>query len=424
MGLILQKSHSQKIAIFRDFLLVSTPQIQKIITKQKLMKVVDMVWSNSRGKVSCYVSLLLFISAYLFIPLEAFAQSDSELQCADPTSDTGEASSQAATNFPTLNLFPLDNREPSVFTVADEPMLINRYLEFSGGVSLIPVQGTVYMLMGAGGNITLQIRNERTEDGVLLVDSGTSESSEAVLSAIHQITTAPIRAIINTSDDRQHTGGNILLGQEGAKLVTNQAGNNSGEERGAAIIAREEVMIRMIVGGAEECAWPNRTYAVYPRLTLSFNGEGIRILHMDNAITDGDSFVHFRASDVVSTGDIFNTDRYPPIDLDRGGSINGVVAALNELLEITIPALKNEGGTYVVPGHGRIADEADVSEYRDMATIVRDRIKTYVDRGMSLEEVQQMRPTLEYDGRYDRGLSPEAFVEIVYQSLSQAGGSQ
>jgi glyoxylase-like metal-dependent hydrolase (beta-lactamase superfamily II) len=183
-------------------------------------------------------------------------------------------------------------------------------------------------------------------------------------------------------------------------------------------------MIRMVIRGIEDCGWPNRTFAAYPRLTLSFNGEGIRITHMQDAITDGDTFVYFRGSDVVSTGDIFNTDRYPPIDLERGGSINGVVAALNELLEITIPALKNEGGTYVVPGHGRIADEADVSEYRDMATIIRDRIQTYLERGMSLEEIQLLRPTLEYDGRYDNGLSPEEFVEIVYISLSQARGMQ
>lgn len=183
-------------------------------------------------------------------------------------------------------------------------------------------------------------------------------------------------------------------------------------------------MIRMIVDGKPDCTWPNRTYAVHPRLTLFFNDEGIRVTHMPAAITDGDSFVHFRNSDVVSTGDIFNTDRYPPIDLERGGSINGVVAALNELLEITIPALKNEGGTYVVPGHGRITDIADVSEYRDMVTIVRDRVLVYMERGMSLEEIQGMRPTLEYDGRYDRGLSPEEFVAIVYTSLAQAGGSR
>jgi glyoxylase-like metal-dependent hydrolase (beta-lactamase superfamily II) len=270
----------------------------------------------------------------------------------------------------------------------------------------------------------LQIRNERTEDGVLLVDTGTSKSSEDVLAAIRQITTAPIRLIINSSDEEQHTGGNITLGQNGARLTTNNAGDTNGETPGATIIAREEVMIRMVIRGIEDCGWPNRTFAAYPRLTLSFNGEGIRITHMQDAITDGDTFVYFRGSDVVSTGDIFNTDRYPPIDLERGGSINGVVAALNELLEITIPALKNEGGTYVVPGHGRIADEADVSEYRDMATIIRDRIQTYLERGMSLEEIQLLRPTLEYDGRYDNGLSPEEFVEIVYISLSQARGMQ
>jgi len=370
------------------------------------------------------VRLLLIVSVSVLLSHEVLAQPSASFQCPDPSADSGVEANQAASNFPTVNLFPLDNRAPASFSLESRPDLPAQVARYSGDLRLLPVQGNVYVLMGAGGNITLQIRNEGTEDGVLLVDSGSAESSEAVLSAIKQITSAPIRTIINTSDDAQHTGGNILVGQNGSKLVTNTADTDNGEEPGAAIIAREEVMIRMLVGGIEDCGWPNRTYAAYPRLTIFFNGEGIRIMHMQNAVTDGDSFVHFRGSDVVSTGDIFNTDRYPPIDLDRGGSINGVVAALNELLEITIPALKNEGGTYVIPGHGRVADEADVSEYRDMATIVRDRIQTYVDRGMSLEEVQALRPTLEYDGRYDRGLSPETFVEIVYQSLSQTGGSQ
>jgi cyclase len=383
-----------------------------------------MDWLRSIKNAICLVSLLLLFSVNMLVPLEAFAQFDGELQCSDQNLDPGESDRQIVSNFPTVDLFPRDNMEPSAFAPGNELVLPNRVSEFSDGLRLLPVQGRVYMLMGAGGNITLQIRNERTEDGVLLVDTGTSSSSEAVLAAIRQITTAPIRLIINTSDEGQHTGGNITLGQYGARLTTNNAGDTNGETPGAAIIAREEVMIRMVVGGIEDCGWPNRTYAAYPRLTLPFNGEGIRITHMQNAITDGDSFVYFRNSDVVSTGDIFNTDRYPPIDLERGGSINGVVAALNELLEITIPALKNEGGTYVVPGHGRIADEADVSEYRDMATIVRDRIQIYIERGMSLEEIQQMRPTLEYNGRYDNGLSPEEFVEIVYMSLSQAGGTQ
>lgn len=381
-----------------------------------------MLYPHSIGGFPFFAKLLLLASFSLFISQGAFAQSVSALQCPDPDADLDE--SQRILNLPTGQLFPLDNRAPAAFSAEAEPELPSRVAHFAEDLRLLPVQGNVYVLMGAGGNITLQIRNEGTEDGVFLVDSGSAESSEAVLAVIQQITSAPIRTIVNTTDGPHHSGGNILLGQYGSKLVTNQAGNNNGEERGAAIIAREEVMIRMIVDGVEDCGWPNRTYSAYPRLTLPFNGEGIRILHMPNAITDGDSFVHFRGSDVVSTGDIFNTDRYPPIDLERGGSINGVVAALNELLEITIPALKNEGGTYVVPGHGRMADEADVSEYRDMATIVRDRIQTYLQRGMSLEEVQAMRPTLEYDGRYDQGLSPDAFVEIVYQSLSQAGGSQ
>jgi cyclase len=374
-------------------------------------------------KSDFFFSFLLLASVGILSPHRVFAQSNNGFQCLEQDALAINRESQQGSNVPIGNLFPRDNKEPAAFGAETAPELPRRFALFAEDLRLLPVQGNVYVLMGAGGNITLQIRNELTEDGILLVDAGSAESSEAVLSALHQITSAPIRTIINTSDEAEHTGGNIRLGQDGAKLATNMAGSNNGEEPGAAIIAREEIMIRMIVGGVEDCGWPNRTYAAYPRLTLSFNGEGIRIMHMPNAITDGDSFVYFRGSDVVSTGDIFNTDRYPPIDLERGGSINGVVSALNELLEITIPALKNEGGTYVVPGHGRIADEADVSEYRDMVTIIRDRIKAYVERGMSLAEIQAMRPTLEYDGRYNGGLSSDAFVELVFLSLNQAGGA-
>lgn len=382
-------------------------------------KVVDMVGSCSIKNTVFSVSLLLLFGVSIFVPGEAIAQFNGELLCPDPDSGAGENGRQGLANFPTAELFPLDNPEPPAFALGTQPLLPERIMEFADGLRLLPVQDRVYVLMGAGGNITLQIRNEGTEDGVLLVDTGNAELGVAVQAAIRQITSAPIRTIINTSDGEQHVGGNLALGPHGSRLTT---GGGGGETAGAAIIAREEAMIRMIVAGEPDCTWPNRTYAAYPRLTMFFNGEGIRVMHMPDAITDGDSFVHFRGSDVVSTGAIFNTDRYPPIDLERGGSINGVVAALNELLEITIPALKNEGGTYVVPGHGRIADEADVSEYRDMATIVRDRIKTYIERGMSLEEVQQLRPTLEYDGLYANGLSPEEFVEIVYMSLGRTGG--
>ena len=139
------------------------------------------------------------------------------------------------------------------------------------------------------------------------------------------------------------------------------------------------------------------------------------LLHQPAAHTDGDSLVFFRGSDVISTGDIFVTTSYPVIDLDRGGSIQGVIDSLNRIIDLTVPAALQEGGTLVVPGHGRICDEADVVEYRDMVTIIRDRIADMLKRGMTLDQVKAARPTEDYDPRYG---SSSAFVEAVYRSLS------
>ena len=290
------------------------------------------------------------------------------------------------------------------------------------GLRVRRVQGNVYMLSGAGANIALQVGS----DGVLLVDSGRADTANAVIAAVRQLTDAPIRFIINTTADADHAGGNDAVGRAGWRL-TSAVGGGGGDTPGATIMARQAVMDRLIKENAPECAWPTTTYDVVPTRSLFFNGEGIELRHMAAAHSDGDSFVFFRRSDVVSTGEIFNPNLYPFIDLDHGGSIGGVIAALNELLEITIPALKQEGGTYVIPAHGHISDEADVSEYRDMVTIVRDRVRALIARKMTLDQVKAEHPTLDYDGRYggtEGPWIPDRFVEAVYKSLSRAAAAQ
>jgi len=290
-----------------------------------------------------------------------------------------------------------------------------------GGLRLRRVQGNVYMLSGAGANIAVQVGS----DGVLIVDSGRADTANAVIAALRQLTPAPLQMIINSTGDADHTGGNEVVARAGRRL-TSSLGPGGGATLGAAIIARQAVMDRMIKEKATDCALPTTTYDVYPTRSLYFNDEGIELRHVVAAHSDGDSIVFFRRSDVVSAGEIFNTNLYPFIDIEHGGSVNGVVAALNELLEITIPALKQEGGTYVIPGHGRLADEADVSEYRDMVTIVRDRVRALIARKMTLEQVKAERPTLDYDGRYggtEGPWTPDRFVEAVYQSLSQTAAA-
>jgi len=286
-------------------------------------------------------------------------------------------------------------------------------------VHVLPVQGNVYMLVGgAGSNITLQAG----DDGVLLVDASLESLSDNVLKAIRSVSTNPIRYIIDTHAHADHVGGNAAIAKQGAMI----AGGNMGQPyQGAAIIAHENVLKRMSAPTGEQApfptaAWPTDTYFANKK-ELFFNGEAIQILHQPSAHTDGDSIVFFRRSDVLSAGDVFLTTTYPVIDLERGGTIQGVIAALNTILDITIPRDKQEGGTYVVPGHGRLCDEADVLEYRDMLTIIRDRIQDLVKKGATLEQVKAARPTLDYDGRYGATSGPWTtglFIEAVYRNLS------
>jgi glyoxylase-like metal-dependent hydrolase (beta-lactamase superfamily II) len=152
---------------------------------------------------------------------------------------------------------------------------------------------------------------------------------------------------------------------------------------------------------------------------LYLNGEAIYVFHQPAAYSDGDSLVLFRGSDVVSAGDVFVPHRYPRIDSKKGGSINGIVAGLNRILELTVPEVNEEGGTMVVPAEGRLCDEADVADYRDMVTIVRDRIDGMRRKGMSLEQVKASRPTRDYDPLYaTAAYTGDAFVETVYRSLA------
>jgi glyoxylase-like metal-dependent hydrolase (beta-lactamase superfamily II) len=291
---------------------------------------------------------------------------------------------------------------------------------------VLPVQGNVYMIVGAGGNIALQAG----KDGVLLVDTGNAGAvTDKVLAAIRTVSDKPIRYIINTHVHPDHTGGNEKIAKAGSTIaggnVVGDIGQSAGE--GATVVAAQQVLDRMsrkdgTTAASPSAAWPTDTY-ITDEKELFFNGEAIQIFHQPGAHTDGDSIVFFRRSDVVVTGDIFVTTSYPIIDLDRGGSYQGVLDGLNHILDITIPADKQEGGTYVIPGHGRLCDEADVVEYRDMMTILRDRFRDMIKRGMTLEEFKTQKPTRDYDPLYgaDKGFwTTDKFIEAAYKSLSPA----
>ena len=283
-------------------------------------------------------------------------------------------------------------------------------------VEVLPIQGGVSLIATPAANVVVQAG----EDGVLVVDTAAEQIAGDVLAAIERLAPGkPIRFVLNTQADGDHTGGNELIGSRGESLAGGDFARNIGDAgQRATILAHENVQLRMSRGGAATAArpfaaWPTDTF-IAPKKEIFFNGEAIQIIHQPRAHSDGDVIVFFRKSDVVVAGDVFLTTTYPVIDVARGGSVNGVIAALNRIIDTTVPRLKQEGGTYVVPGHGRVVDEADVVDYRDMVTIVRDRVADMVKKGSTLAQVKAAQPTFDYDRRYG---APDAFVEAVYHSL-------
>jgi cyclase len=293
----------------------------------------------------------------------------------------------------------------------------------SAEIQTLKVQGNVYLLTGAGGNVVVQIGDA----GVLVVDTGLAQTGDKVVAAIRKLSDKPIQYIVNTHAHPDHTGGNDTVRKAGLTYVgANVTGNLTDAGVGAQIFAQDNVLKRMSAptGVRSEIpfgSWPTETY-LSGRKQLFFNGEPVEIIHQPAAHTDGDSIVLFRRSDVVVAGDIFVTTSYPFIDLDRGGSIQGEIDALNSLLEIAVPGYQDEGGTYIIPGHGRICDQPDLLEYRDMVTIIRDRVQNSIKKGLSLAQVKAAGLTKDYDGRYGvkTGFgTADMFVEAIYKSLSQ-----
>jgi glyoxylase-like metal-dependent hydrolase (beta-lactamase superfamily II) len=290
-------------------------------------------------------------------------------------------------------------------------------------IHILPVQGNIYMLVGAGGNITVQVG----DDGVLLVDAGLAGTSDKVYAAIRTLSTKPIHYIIDTHIHPDHTGGNEALAKLGNTIAGGNVVGDIGASAGnqATVIAAQEVLDRMSAATGKQpampqAAWPTETYTT-PERKLYFNGEGVLMIHPPAAHTDGDTIVFFRRSDVISTGDIFVTTGYPLVDIARGGNIQGVIDGLNRIIELSIPADEQEGGTQIIPGHGRLCDVADVVFYQEMVTIIRDRVQDMVNKGMTLEQVKAAKPTLDYDPRYGRDTgfwTTDMFVEAVYKSLS------
>jgi glyoxylase-like metal-dependent hydrolase (beta-lactamase superfamily II) len=282
----------------------------------------------------------------------------------------------------------------------------------------LQIRPNVFVIFGAGGNITVHVG----DDGVVLVDSGSASRAEEVLAAVRRISNRPIRYIINTSADEDHVGGNETLARAGASLME----DTFTDDPRAAVVSHENVLLRLsgATGPAAppSGAWPSETFTSRYR-SLYVNDEPVQIIRQLGAHSDGDVIVHFRRADVIATGDVLDLRHFPVIDPARGGSIQGELDALNRLLDLTLPAMPlvlKSARTLVVPGHGRVSDYAELVEYRDMLTIIRNIVDDMIKKGMTLEQVKKANPTAGYRGRFGRDTGPwttDMFVEAVYNGL-------
>jgi len=304
-----------------------------------------------------------------------------------------------------------------------------RAAEPDSGLDVVKVRKNFYMIAGAGGNIGVQIGS----DGVVLVNAGSAAASDQVLAALKKLTDLPIRYIINVDAGADFVGGNEKLSKAGYTIFTNALGNAATVQAmtnggGAAILSHDSVLRRMSGTGKEKypsAAWPTEAFFT-PRKALRMNDEGIEVLYQPAAHSDADSVALFRASDVIVTGDIMDTTRFPAIDLANGGSIQGEIDALNRLIDLTIaptPFIYKDVGTYVIPGHGRLCEQMEIVDYRDMVVTVRDVIADLIKQGKTLDQIKAARPALPYETQYGSPTGPSStnvFIEAVYKSLTAA----
>jgi glyoxylase-like metal-dependent hydrolase (beta-lactamase superfamily II) len=293
-----------------------------------------------------------------------------------------------------------------------------------GALETIQIRPNVFVIFGGGANVTAHVG----EDGILLVDTGSAATADAVLAAIKAISAQPIRLIINTSADSDHVGGNERLAKAGVRINPDAFS----DQEQATVLAHENVLGRMSAPNGNESlfpvgAWPNETYTARIR-SMYLNDDGVQVMRQAGAHSDGDSIVLFRRADVIATGDVLDLRHFPVIDVEKGGGIEGEIDALNHLLELTIPAMPlvlKDGRTLLVPGHGRVSDYGELVEYRDMVTVIRDLIQDMVDKGMTAAQVKAANPTKGYRQRFGVESGPwttDMFVDAIYNGLAGAKG--
>jgi glyoxylase-like metal-dependent hydrolase (beta-lactamase superfamily II) len=290
-------------------------------------------------------------------------------------------------------------------------------IDAQGDLHVLPAQGQVHVLVGPGGNTTVQIGSE----GPLIVDAQPAAMSARVIEAVRGLSPRPIRHLVLTSGGDQQAGGAASLSKAGRYVRVIDSIDPRGLDARASIIAHVNVLNRMSAANAPSDSWPTDTYFT-PEWSIFSNGEAVQLFHVAAATSDGDTIVFFRRSDVVSAGAIFDATGYPRFDPDRGGSIAGIIEGLNRVLDLAVPGENQEGGTVVIPGRGRLGDETDVANYRDMVTIIRDRIRAMVGKGLSLDQVKRTRPTMDYDRLFESRSewTSEMFIDAIYRDLKRS----
>jgi len=256
----------------------------------------------------------------------------------------------------------------------------------------------LYMLMGSGGNLGLSIG----ADGAFLVDDQFAPLTPKIMAAIRAVTREPVRFVLNTHWHGDHTGGNENLGRAGALIVAHEnVRRRMNPQEFRDLIGRSQQ--------APDAALPVITFN--DAANFHWNGENIRVFHVERAHTDGDVIVIFTNANVIHMGDTFFNGRYPFIDLESGGGMNGVLDAADRVLALARPDTK------IIPGHGEVAGPAELRAYRDMITTVRDRVQQLIVQGMTEDQVVGAKPTQDLDARW--GTASERFVRAIFQSLSR-----
>jgi cyclase len=317
----------------------------------------------------------------------------------------------------------------SVVLTARVALLARAQQPTGNDLDVVQVRPNFYLIAGAGANIAVQVG----PIGAVLVDTGSQQMSDKVVAAVKRLTDGSIRYIINTSADADHTGGNDKVAKAGKTILGNTGSAGFSEDvytngGAASVLAHENMLRRMSAptgqeGSVPAALWPTKTYTG-KGYSMYLNGDAIQVMYMPAAHSDGDSVVFFHRADVIVTGDILDTTRFPVIDVAKGGSIQGEIDALNRIVEMTVPPFPlafQEDRTYVVPGHGFVCDFYDLVEYRSVVLIMRDRIQDLITKGMTLQQVKAADPARGFKKRYGAEAGPwttDMFVEAVFKSLT------